>query len=153
MLIYKIVQYYLPPYSYCPLKFMRDLLNGKKKVSDANKKVCRCFGHTLSKVYMFQATLNWELRASGSWLSPILVTLNIFPIISQVKLPPRKYLFNLLHTIDPDLVEDKIMKCHNDRKVGMKLEDSNFIEIVPDLYEEIINSTYRSSKPKLLILM
>ena len=40
------------------------------------------------------------------------------------------------------------MECHNDRKVVMKLEDCGFIEIMPDLYEEIINSAYRSSKSK-----
>ena len=64
------------------------------------------------------------------------------------KLPPREYLFNLLHTIDPEFVENKIMECHNDRKIVMKLEESGFIEIMPDLYEEIINSAFRSSKSK-----
>ena len=96
-----------------------------------------------------------ELRVESFWkvIKSTPRYIEYFPDYKPSKLPPREYLFNLLNTIDPDLIEDKIMECHNDRKVGVKLEDSNFIEIVPDLYEEIINSTYRSSKPKLLILM
>ena len=74
--------------------------------------------------------------------------LEYFPDYKPSKLPPREHLPNLLHTINPELVENKIMECHNYRKVVMKLEDSGFIEIMQYLYEEIVNSAYRSSKSK-----
>ena len=67
------------------------------------------------------------------------------------KLSLREYLFNLLKTNDPDLVENKIMECNDEWKIIMKSEDSNYYEIISVFYEEIFNLTYRSSKYKLII--
>ena len=91
-----------------------------------------------------------ELKVENFWkmIKSTPYYLEYFPDYKPSKLFPREFLFNLLLTIDPELVENKIMECHNDRKVVIKLEDSGFIEIMPDLYEEIFNSAYRPSKSK-----
>ena len=89
-----------------------------------------------------------ELKVSSFWKkiqsSPYYSS--YFPDYKEGKLPQRDYLFNLLHTIDPELIEDKIMECHRARRLDENKEQDGVIEIKHDLLREIDDSYYFSSK-------
>ena len=76
-----------------------------------------------------------------------------FPDYKQSKQSLREYLFNLLHTVNPQLVEDKTMECHRYRKIQENSKDGDLIEIMLYILEEIMNSNYHSSKAHLFKLM
>ena len=96
-----------------------------------------------------------ELKVESFWkiIKSTPHYIEYFPDYKQSKQPPREYKFNLLHTIDPELVEDKIMECHRNRKIQENSKDGDLIEIMPDLLEEIMNSNYHSSKAHLFTLV
>ena len=79
--------------------------------------------------------------------------LSFFPDYKPKKLPPRDYMFNLLHTIDSDLIESKILESHERRKVKPKLDGDEYIEVVPELLKEILDVTYYTSKHVSLKIM
>ena len=88
-----------------------------------------------------------ELKVESFWkkIKSTPHYLEYFPDYKPSKYPPRDYLFNLLHTIDPDLVESKIMESHNSRKIMPKLAGDEYIEITSSLLQEIFDTSYRSS--------
>ena len=78
-----------------------------------------------------------ELKVSSFWkkihFNPYYSS--YFPDYKEGKLIKRDYLFNLLHTIDPELIEDKIMEFHRARRLYESKERGGVIEIKHDLLQ------------------
>ena len=90
---------------------------------------------------------NPELKVENFWkkIKSTPHYLEYIPDYKPSKYPPRDYLFNLLHTIDPDLVDSKITKSHNSRKNNAKTSRDEYIEITSSLLQEILDTSYSSS--------
>ena len=60
-----------------------------------------------------------------------------FPDYGNLVLPERKYLLDLIFTIEPDIIVDMINEAHRIRKIGIKSEEGKIVEIKKDLLKEI----------------
>ena len=60
-----------------------------------------------------------------------------FPDYGNLVLPERKYLLDLIFTIEPDIIIDMINEAHRIRKIGIKSEEGQIVEINKDLLKEI----------------
>lgn len=89
-----------------------------------------------------------ELKVSSFWkkVQSVSEYRSYFPDYKEGKLPQRDYLFNLLHTIDPELVENAIMECHIARRLDDNKEQNGVMEIKNGLLQEIDDSYYYSSR-------
>ena len=63
--------------------------------------------------------------------------LEYFPDYKDSQLAERVLMFNLLYTIDPDLVVNKVIESNNERKLITKEIEREYIKIKSNLLEEI----------------
>ena len=68
-----------------------------------------------------------------------------FPDYKDSQTPERKYLFNLLYSIDSKFVLDKITTAQKNRVIDSKIEQNQIIEIRKDMLDQIQSSNYFSS--------
>ena len=70
----------------------------------------------------------------------------------QEVLPDRTYLFNILYTIDPNFVLDKIIQVQKIKVVENKEEKDEVIIIKKDLLKQISESNYFQVRINIWIL-
>lgn len=89
-----------------------------------------------------------ELNVKAFWRKIKSTTryMKYFPDYKEGKLPERAYMFNVLNTIDPELVNEKIQLAEADKDVGKKLIEDEVIEVREDLLKEIESTSFMSSK-------
>ena len=59
-----------------------------------------------------------------------------FPDNGNLVLPEWKYLLDLIFTIEPDIIVDMINEAHRIRKIGIKPEEGQIVEIKKDLIKK-----------------
>ena len=68
-----------------------------------------------------------------------------FPDYKDSQISERKYLFDLLYSIDSKFVLDKITTAQKNRVIDNKIEQNQIIEIRKDMLDQIQSSNYFSS--------
>ena len=68
-----------------------------------------------------------------------------FPDYSETQQPERRYLINILKTIEYDYMVKVIDNAHKVRNVDSNIEKSQVIEIKPSLLDEMLNAKFNSS--------
>ena len=89
-----------------------------------------------------------ELKVDTFWkiIRENPIYLSYFPYYKEGKLPQRRYMFDLLSTIDGSFVENLIQDCRMNGNIKPNFDMNECVEIRPDLIEEIMNSYHYSSK-------
>ena len=89
-----------------------------------------------------------ELNIKSFWkqITKSVPKLRYFPDYKASQIPDRIYLFNILYTIDPHFVLDKIIQVQKTKVVENKEEKDEVIIIKKDLLKQISDSNYFSSK-------
>ena len=96
-----------------------------------------------------------ELKIETFWkiIKENSISRSYFPDYKEIKLLPRRYMFKLLHKIDESFVESLIQDCHMNKRIQPNFDFNEYIEIRPDLMEEIMDCYYYySSKIELLAM-
>ena len=69
-----------------------------------------------------------------------------FPDYKHEQFPDKKYFYSVMWTIFPDYMKDVIIGSHKKHNVDVKKEDNSVIYITPQIFEELKDVDFKSSK-------
>ena len=72
--------------------------------------------------------------------------LKYFPDYSEAQIPEKKFLIDILSTIKYEYMQKIIKTSHTARSLKDDIESGDFIEIKKDLFNDIMNWEFNSSK-------
>ena len=123
------VGYFIPSYKRCPLHFLRDILNGKKRVFktlDVFKNIIPDYDE-LAVIRIWLSVKDNQLIAS------------YFLDYEGDQLSDRSFFFSILATIFSDETQKLIVKAREKRSTYDKEEKDNLVEVENRIKEELVN--------------
>ncbi len=141
--------YYLPPISHTPVQFLNDVLLGKKLL--LKYKDVETTGE-IPRIEEFRVKSLWDLIKARADFRPY------FPDIpdSSNKLPDRKYMMNVMNTLEADVITTVFAEAMKKRKeLNFKeAETKKTVEMKPEWWDIIFKADQKSKrKGKILPMM
>lgn len=95
-----------------------------------------------------------ELKVDNCWKwvesNPFVI--KYFPDYTGSTRPERKFMYDVVYTLSPNLLFEKVQEAHSKRRVKEQLGEEELIEIKGNLLKEIKDSIYQSSKYYLIAI-
>ena len=134
----------MPDERWCTVRFMKDVLTGKKNVGTIDSQLIR-----MRDLKPINVPKNEDYHIEEEYQSAILripEMKSFFPHYDERKyIPQRNYFWEVYHTLDPATVDKIVDKLNSEprRKVP---EDQKIITLRKDLLEEIEQSEHQICK-------